>query len=110
MSKSLYYFSHFFSGKTSTVQEVIAEIRKKVDEGNLPGFKYIEINGMALTHPKKIYASIWSQLTGQKRLADHAYSLLKDKFESKMEEPIVMVVDELGKLFKNQSHFLVRTA
>ena len=99
------FFFKIFSGKTATVQEVIADIRKEVDEGKIPSFKYIEVNGMALTCPKKVYAAIWSQLTGEKRLADHAASLLEEKFGAKMNEPIVMVVDELGKLaFFSREH------
>ena len=86
-------------GKTATTQEVIAAIRKEVEEENLPKFKYVELNGMRMTRPKQAYAAIWSQLTGEKRTADHASELLEEKFESRrMKEPILMLVDELGKL------------
>ena len=54
---------------------------------------------MRMTRPKQAYAAIWSQLTGEKRTADHASELLEEKFESRrMKEPILMLVDELGKL------------
>ena len=82
-----------------TTQEVIAEIRKEVEEENLPKFKYVELNGMRMTRPKQAYAAIWSQLTGEKRTADHAFELLEENLKQKsMEEPILMLVDELGKL------------
>ena len=78
---------------------MIAAIRKEVEEENLPKFKYVELNGMRMTRPKQAYAAIWSQLTGEKRTADHASELLEEKFESRrMKEPILMLVDELGKL------------
>ena len=88
-----------YSGKTATTQEVIAAIRKEVEEENLPKFKYVELNGMRMTRPKQAYAAIWSQLTGEKRTADHAFELLEENLKQKsMEEPILMLVDELGKL------------
>ena len=88
-----------YSGKTATTKEVIAAIRKGVEEENLPKFKYVELNGMRMTRPKQAYAAIWSQLTGEKRTADHAFELLEENLKQKsMEEPILMLVDELGKL------------
>lgn len=64
---------------------------------------------MRMTRPKQAYAAIWSQLTGEKRTADHASELLEEKFESRrMKEPILMLVDELGKLsffYKNSSFY-----
>lgn len=97
------------TGKTATTQEVIAAIRKEVEEENLPKFKYVELNGMRMTRPKQAYAAIWSQLTGEKRTADHASELLEEKFESRrMKEPILMLVDELDQLMTRKQDVLYR--
>jgi origin recognition complex subunit 1 len=88
---------------------VIAAIRKEVEEENLPKFKYVELNGMRMTRPKQAYAAIWSQLTGEKRTADHASELLEEKFESRrMKEPILMLVDELDQLMTRKQDVLYR--
>ena len=95
------------TGKTATTQEAIAALRKEVEEDNLPKFKYIELNGMRMTRPKQAYAAIWSQLTGEKRTADHASELLEEKFESRrMKEPILMLVDELGWFLLSSSNVI----
>ena len=81
---------------------MIAAIRKEVEEEHLPKFKYVELNGMRMTRPKQAYAAIWSQLTGEKRTADHASELLEEKFEARrMNQPILMLVDELGTILES---------
>lgn len=97
------------TGKTATTQEVIAAIRKEVEEEHLPKFKYVELNGMRMTRPKQAYAAIWSQLTGEKRTADHASELLEEKFEARrMNQPILMLVDELDQLMTRKQDVLYR--
>ena len=44
------------TGKTATVNEVIRELENERDEGLLPVFQYIEINGMKLTEPNQAYS------------------------------------------------------
>ena len=46
------------TGKTATVREVGRYLRRSCDEGDLPEFKFVEINGMRLTEPHRAYASI----------------------------------------------------
>lgn len=56
---------------------------------------------MRMTTPKQVYSAIWSQLTGEKRTADHASELLEEKFGGNSRgrsEPILMIVDELDQL------------
>ena len=84
-------------------------LRKEVEEGNLPSFKYVELNGMRMTRPKQAYAAIWSQLSGDKRTADHASELLEEHFESRrIKQPILMLVDELDQLMTRKQDVLYR--
>ena len=46
------------TGKTATVREVSQYLRQTCDEGALPPFKFVEINGMRLTEPHRVYVSI----------------------------------------------------
>lgn len=46
------------TGKTATVKEVIKILEAQRDEGNLPDFKFVEINGMRLTEPRQAYVEI----------------------------------------------------
>ena len=83
-----------------------------INLGHLKKFKFIEINGMRMTTPKQVYSAIWSQLTGEKRTADHASELLEEKFGGNSRgraEPILMIVDELDQLMtRTGSTFILR--
>jgi origin recognition complex subunit 1 len=46
------------TGKTATVRQVVTTLREEYDAGELPYFKFIEINGMRLTEPHQIYVQI----------------------------------------------------
>ena len=46
------------TGKTATVHQVISFLRDEYDAGDLPYFKFIEINGMRLTDPHQAYVQI----------------------------------------------------
>lgn len=51
------------TGKTATVRQVVTTLREEYEAGELPYFKFIEINGMRLTEPHQIYVQIllvWS--------------------------------------------------
>lgn len=68
---------------------------------------------MRMTTPKQVYSAIWSQLTGEKRTADHASELLEAKFAGKegvrgKAEPILMLVDELDQLMTRKQDVLYR--
>ena len=97
------------TGKTATTAEVCQALRQEVEQGNLPKFKYVELNGMRMTRPKQAYAAIWSQLSGDKRTADHASELLEEYFESRrIREPILLLVDELDQLMTRKQDVLYR--
>ena len=46
------------TGKTATVHEVIRSLVRGHEDGELPSFKYLEINGMKLTEPRQAYVEI----------------------------------------------------
>ena len=47
------------TGKTATVREVMRQLNAMVEDGDLPKFDFIEINGMRLTEPSQAYVHIW---------------------------------------------------
>lgn len=46
------------TGKTATVREVGHYLKESCEGGDLPEFKFVEINGMRLTEPHRTYVSI----------------------------------------------------
>lgn len=46
------------TGKTATVHQVIRFLKEDYDAGDIPFFKYIEINGMRLTDPHHAHVQI----------------------------------------------------
>ena len=46
------------TGKTATVHQVIRYLKEEYQNGDLPYFKYMEINGMKLTEPHQAYVQI----------------------------------------------------
>ncbi|KAK2145921.1 hypothetical protein LSH36_647g01016 [Paralvinella palmiformis] len=89
------------TGKTATVYQVIRYLTEEFNEGDLPYFRFIEINGMKLTDPHQAHVQILEQLTGQKVTADHAADILNKKFSTHepRRDPIVLLVDELDLLW-----------
>ena len=45
------------TGKTATVHEVIRSLQREVDQGDLPQFQFVEVNGMKLTEPSQAYVT-----------------------------------------------------
>ena len=46
------------TGKTATVRQVVAELRGRVREGDLPNFTFVEINSLRLASPKHVYTHL----------------------------------------------------
>ena len=46
------------TGKTATVRQVVAELRERVREGDLPNFTFVEINSLRLASPKHVYTHL----------------------------------------------------
>ena len=53
------------TGKTATVHEVIRSLVRGHEDGELPSFKYLEINGMKLTEPRQAYVEILKVIVKQ---------------------------------------------
>jgi origin recognition complex subunit 1 len=47
------------TGKTATIRAVAKHLVSELASGNLPGFLFVEINGMALTSPYQAYSDLW---------------------------------------------------
>ena len=98
------------TGKTATVKEVIRTLQTSSDEGELPEFKFIEINGMRLTEPNQLYAQLWKALTGAKVTTEHAKNLLEKRFtaptSAKKSQTTVVLVDELDLLWNRKQSVL----
>ena len=46
------------TGKTATVHEVTSYLQMAARDGEIPGFNFVEVNGMRLTEPHQTYVSI----------------------------------------------------
>lgn len=106
------------TGKTATTNEVIRILRESLEEGGLPDFKLVTVNGMKLTAPQQVYVQIWNQLTGGssgdggggKVTVDKALKLLQARFSSNGPRhlPTVLIVDELDLLWTRQQDVLYK--
>ena len=54
------------TGKTATIRAVAQELMTQRQAGEMPEFKFVEINGMALTTPKQAYVELWHALADNK--------------------------------------------
>ncbi|KAJ8040634.1 Origin recognition complex subunit 1 [Holothuria leucospilota] len=96
------------TGKTATVHAMLEELNMEVEEGMLPAFQMIEINGMRLTDPHQAFVQILKHLTGQKATPQHAAHLLEQYFSSSKQKskPVVLIVDELDLLWTRKQDVL----
>nr|XP_039248234.1 origin recognition complex subunit 1-like [Styela clava] len=94
------------TGKTATVREVMIELQQAADEGSIPDFTYIDINGMRLTEPRQAYVQLLWQLTGKKATADHAANLLTKLFSQRQRTSTVVLADELDLLWTKKQDVL----
>lgn len=46
------------TGKTATVTSVIRNLQELADDGDVPDFDYVSINGMRLTEPRQAYVEV----------------------------------------------------
>ncbi|XP_067677790.1 origin recognition complex subunit 1-like [Haliotis asinina] len=89
------------TGKTATVREVMRSLVQGCDDGDVPQFKFLELNGMKLTDPRQAYVHLLKDLTGQRATPEHAMELLNKKFSTPgpRRETVVLLVDELDLLW-----------
>lgn len=54
------------TGKTATVREVMRSARQRAESGDLPSFRFVEINGLRLPSPQHAYCALLEALTGER--------------------------------------------
>ncbi|KAK4689006.1 origin recognition complex subunit 1, partial [Tremellales sp. Uapishka_1] len=54
------------TGKTATVHAVVKELKRKAEDGELPPFSYVEINGLKIPSPQHAYVVLWEAISGAK--------------------------------------------
>ncbi|NXG66195.1 ORC1 protein, partial [Hemiprocne comata] len=96
------------TGKTATVHEVVRCLQQAAENGDLPSFQFVEINGMKLTDPHQAYVQILELLTGQKVTATHAAELLAKLFNTPGPKRMttVLMVDELDLLWTRKQNVM----
>ncbi|CAO3631418.1 unnamed protein product [Cunninghamella blakesleeana] len=94
------------TGKTATVLEVMRGLQYRSEQGEIPPFDFVEINGMKLTDPNQAYSILWNCLNyendGKKKItSNHALELLESRFSGHQhdnEKTTVVLMDELDLL------------
>ncbi|KAG0609829.1 hypothetical protein M758_7G017000 [Ceratodon purpureus] len=92
------------TGKTATVLEVMKGLREKVDKGELPPYRFVEINGLRLPSPEHAYTVLHEALTGQHCGWRRAVQYLDARFSDSKPlkgvnaRPCILLVDELDLL------------
>ncbi len=46
------------TGKTASVMDVVREMERKAEEGSVPRFQFVEVNGLRLPTPKHAYVRL----------------------------------------------------
>lgn len=94
------------TGKTATVHAVIKELTRKAEEGDLPPFSYVEINGLKVPTPQHAYVTLWEAISGQQRVSSTKVALrgLEEHFSERRGasgprgHTFVVLMDELDQL------------
>lgn len=88
------------TGKTATVREVISQLQLRCQEGELPEFSFIEINGMKLINPLEAYETLWEEISGQRVSSANAVALLEKEFKvaNPQRVPVLVLMDEMDQL------------
>jgi hypothetical protein len=105
------------TGKTATILEVIRKLRLQHQQGKLPAFQFLEINGMKLPRPQAAYSVLWKALSGQHARPDRAAQLLETRFNKRpgsgqkkgQGQCVVVVVDELDHMITKKQKVCHRT-
>ncbi|EDO16099.1 hypothetical protein Kpol_1001p11 [Vanderwaltozyma polyspora DSM 70294] len=88
-------------GKTLTVREVINEMQNSVDNGELPKFQYVELNGLKMVKPTDSYEVLWNKVSGERLTWGAAMESLEFYFNKVPREKkgiVVVLLDELDAL------------
>ncbi|ODN78741.1 hypothetical protein L202_04304 [Cryptococcus amylolentus CBS 6039] len=98
------------TGKTATVHAVVKELRRKAQDGEIPAFSYVEINGLKIPSPQHAYTVLWEAISGsQGTSAKTALRGLEGHFSKKSGfargprgHTIVVLMDELDQLLTSK--------
>ena len=63
----LLIYCFYISGKTASVRSVIRELQEDQSSGQVPEFKYIELNGLEMQSPYDAYVKFWEGISGIKK-------------------------------------------
>ncbi|KAF2538856.1 hypothetical protein F2Q68_00020575 [Brassica cretica] len=98
------------TGKTVSVLSVMKNLKAEVEAGIVSPYCFVEINGLKLASPEKIYTVIYEALSGHRVGWKKALHSLNERFsEGKRigkedEKPCILLIDELDLLVtRNQS-------
>ncbi|CAG8623614.1 11_t:CDS:2 [Funneliformis mosseae] len=83
------------TGKTATVRQVIKNLNEKAFKRELNSFEFVEINGMEVKPPEKVYSVLWEGLTGDRISYKDAESLLNETFHDKDQRVSIIVFSNL---------------
>ncbi|XP_069683029.1 origin recognition complex subunit 1 [Periplaneta americana] len=87
------------TGKTATVKELVRSLQQAVSRGELPGFEFVELNGMRLTEPRQAYVQLLKSLTNQTMTSEQAQQVLERRFSAHTRKATLLLVDELDLLW-----------
>ncbi|KAG8197381.1 hypothetical protein JTE90_013504 [Oedothorax gibbosus] len=89
------------TGKTATVHEVVRNLECEKENGDIPLFTFVEVNGMWMTDPYQCYVQIFKSLTGKTIASQQAANLLEKRFTESgpKKESVILLVDELDRLW-----------
>lgn len=98
------------TGKTVSVLSVMKNLKVEVEEGSVSPYCFVEINGLKLASPEKIYTVIYEALSGHRVGWKKALQSLNERFSEgkrigkEEEKPCILLIDELDLLVtRNQS-------
>ncbi|KAI1715017.1 ATPase family associated with various cellular activities (AAA) domain-containing protein [Ditylenchus destructor] len=90
------------TGKTASAIKVVGELHQKAKEKKVKKFTFINVNGLELSDPKKLFYIVYSTLTKNKKkvAAGTAQQKLNEMFScaDRTRLPLVLLVDELDML------------
>lgn len=103
------------TGKTATVMEAITQLYLRVEDGELPKFEFIDINGLRLAHSTAAYDLLWEAVStamgnsAKKRLSTaNIVSTLESEFRKKnpRRSPVVVLLDELDMMVTKEQKLM----
>jgi origin recognition complex subunit 1 len=95
------------TGKTAVVLKTIHHLYQKTRDGEIPRFKFVEINALSLNNPLHVFCKIWKVLTGEVLSPKKAYDKLEIRYSicnEKSTEILIILLDEIDILIDRRQH------